>query len=103
MGIAFDAVRARVKVWRREEKPFVPAPGVVGGDGRRLAADGRTGGLLFRFGRVDAEDAFAFFLPAPNERRNDHSPSNWIPSNSSGKGEWSKIAESMSVSILRSI
>lgn len=45
MGAVVDTARDRVKVCRREENPFVPAPGVEGGDGRRLAADEGTGGV----------------------------------------------------------
>lgn len=81
----FDGARDRANVCRRDAKPrwlagevddgtgdgglLTPLPG--GDDGVRDGPVGVTG----------------FFLPVPNERRNDHSDSNCIDSNSVESGE----------------
>ena len=77
--------RVRPNVFFSEANLAIEAVGGVGG--RLGSALGR--GLDSPF--FDAGDSgtggVAFFFAEPNERRKDHSDSNWTPSNSFGSGE----------------
>lgn len=86
--MAEDGARARDSVCRKEAK--VPALGGDvpdgGGDGGLLACVGDMGGAPRTVLALETAP-LAFFFPAPNERRNDHSDSNWMDSNSLESGE----------------
>ena len=86
-GVADDGARARESVCRKDAKERTLDGDVDGcGDGGRLVCVGDMGGAPRTVLAFDA-DPFAFFLPAPNDRRKDHSDSNWMASNSLESGE----------------
>lgn len=93
-GVAEDVPRARENVCLIDANPpraFAGDTGgaVLGGEGGRLECVGDIGGGGMPRGVPAFEPdpfAAAFFLP-PNDRRNDHSPSNWMASNSLERGE----------------
>ena len=86
-----DVPRVRENVCLIEAKPPRTlgedvGGGEPGGDGGRLVCVGDIGGAARTAGLFDASP-FTFFFPPPNERRNDHSPSNCMVSNSLDSGE----------------
>ena len=89
-GVEVEVPRVRENVCLIEAKPPRTlgedvGGGEPGGDGGRLVCVGDIGGAARTAGLFDASP-FTFFFP-PNERRNDHSPSNCMVSNSLDSGE----------------
>lgn len=77
-GVEIDGRWLRVKVCFKEANPLATEE-EGGGEGGRLEARGGEDGvkaLLEPLGGIGRGEGEAFFLPAPNERRKDHSDSN---------------------------
>lgn len=88
-GVDTEGRWPRAKVCFREAKPLATDED-GGGDGGRLEVRGGEDGVrdLFELlGGIGKGEGEAFFFPAPNERRKDHSDSNWTDSNSVDNGE----------------
>lgn len=85
IGVEEPELRLRVKVCLKDAKlvPF-DVGGAGGGEGGLLEGVDGTPDLLGGDMEILVTD---FFLPAPKDRKNDHSDSNWMESNSLESGE----------------